>query len=185
MFTIAKKGIINGCLGFRQGWIQELISCHSCVLSRVRLFLTLWTVACQFPFSMGFSRQKYWSGHFCLQGIFPTQGLNPRLLCLLHQQVGSLPLHRLGALIRGHPDLISLALHLPTHHPLLWLNSQAPSGGTGSSRFASSTQLEITPESFDFFLVLAEIPGLNLTGPTSVVGLLLNHSDHSQGMEYY
>ena len=26
-----------------------------------------------------------------LQGIFPTQGLNPRLLCLLYRQVGSLP----------------------------------------------------------------------------------------------
>ena len=30
--------------------------------------------------------------HFPLQGIFPTQGLNPHLLCLLHWQVGSLPL---------------------------------------------------------------------------------------------
>ena len=27
-----------------------------------------------------------------LQGIFPTQGMNPHLLCLLHWQVGSLPL---------------------------------------------------------------------------------------------
>ena len=30
--------------------------------------------------------------HALLQGIFPTQGLNPRLLGLLHWQVGSLPL---------------------------------------------------------------------------------------------
>ena len=30
--------------------------------------------------------------HFLLQGIFLTQGLNPRLLCLLHWQAGSLPL---------------------------------------------------------------------------------------------
>ena len=30
--------------------------------------------------------------HSLLQGIFPTQGLNPRLGCLLHQQVDSLPL---------------------------------------------------------------------------------------------
>ena len=28
--------------------------------------------------------------HFLLQGIFPTQGLNPGLLCLLHWQVDSL-----------------------------------------------------------------------------------------------
>ena len=30
--------------------------------------------------------------HALLQGIFPTQGLNPRLLCLLHWQEGSLSL---------------------------------------------------------------------------------------------
>ena len=30
--------------------------------------------------------------HFLLQGIFPTQGSNPRLLCLLCWQAGSLPL---------------------------------------------------------------------------------------------
>ena len=29
---------------------------------------------------------------FLLWGIFPTQGSNPRLLCLLHWQAGSLPL---------------------------------------------------------------------------------------------
>ena len=30
--------------------------------SRVRLFVTLWTVARQVPLSMGFSRQEYWGG---------------------------------------------------------------------------------------------------------------------------
>ena len=38
---------------------------HACKLScfsRVRLFVTLWTVAHQSPPSMGFSRQEYWSG---------------------------------------------------------------------------------------------------------------------------
>ena len=33
-----------------------------CVLSRVQLFATPWSVACQAPLSMGFSRQEYWSG---------------------------------------------------------------------------------------------------------------------------
>ena len=32
------------------------------MLARVRLFATPWTVACQAPLSMGFSRQEYWSG---------------------------------------------------------------------------------------------------------------------------
>ena len=53
-------------------------------LSCVLLFVTLWTVACQAPLPMEFSRQEYWSGcYFLLQGIFPIQGLNTRLLCLL------------------------------------------------------------------------------------------------------
>ena len=38
------------------------------------------------------SRQEYWSGgHFFLQGIFPSQGWSPHLLCLW-QQADSLPL---------------------------------------------------------------------------------------------
>ena len=32
------------------------------------------------------------------RGIFSTQGLNPCLLCLLHWQAGSLPLHLLGSI---------------------------------------------------------------------------------------
>ena len=35
--------------------------------------------------------------HFLLQGIFPTQGSNLHLLCLLHWQVDSLPLSHLGS----------------------------------------------------------------------------------------
>ena len=34
----------------------------ACVLSRVQLFATPWTVAQQAPLSMGFPRQEYWSG---------------------------------------------------------------------------------------------------------------------------
>ena len=47
-------------------------------LSHVRLFATLWTMQ-----SMEFSRQEYKgvSSLSLLQGIFPTQGLNPGLLC--------------------------------------------------------------------------------------------------------
>ena len=31
-------------------------------LSHVRLFTATWTVACQTPLPIGFSRQEYWSG---------------------------------------------------------------------------------------------------------------------------
>ena len=42
-------------------------------LSSVRLFATPWTVACQGPLSMGFSRQEYWSGlPFLFKGTFST-----------------------------------------------------------------------------------------------------------------
>ena len=46
---------------------------------------TLWTVAHQTPLSMEFSSRNTGVGsHFLLQGIFPIQGSNPRLLHLLH-----------------------------------------------------------------------------------------------------
>ena len=35
---------------------------HAQSLSHVQFFVTLWTVACQAPLSMGFSRQEYWNG---------------------------------------------------------------------------------------------------------------------------
>ena len=54
------------------------------LLSYVRLSVTTWTVACQAPLSMGFSRQGTGVGcHILLQGMFPTEGSNLRLLCLL------------------------------------------------------------------------------------------------------
>ena len=45
-------------------------------LSRVRLFVTLWTVAHQSPLSMEFSRYEYWSGlPFPSPEIFPDPGI--------------------------------------------------------------------------------------------------------------
>ena len=35
---------------------------HACVLDCVRVFATPWTIACQVPLSMEFSRQEHWSG---------------------------------------------------------------------------------------------------------------------------
>ena len=49
-------------------------------LSRVRLFVTPWTVAYQAPPSMGFSRQEYWSGlPFPSPGDLPDPGIEPGL----------------------------------------------------------------------------------------------------------
>ena len=42
----------------------------------VQLFVTLWTVACQAPLSMEFSRQEYWSGMpFSIPGYLPNSGI--------------------------------------------------------------------------------------------------------------
>ena len=47
-------------------------------LSRVQLFVTLWTVAYQAPLSMGFSRQEYWSGSpFPSPGDLPDPEIEP------------------------------------------------------------------------------------------------------------
>ena len=60
--------------------------------------VTPWTIACQAPLSMEFSRQEYWSGcYFLLQGIILTQGLNLYLLHLLHWHVDYLPPCHLGS----------------------------------------------------------------------------------------
>ena len=51
--------------------------------SHVQLLTTSWTVVCQAPLTMGFSRQEHWNGLSCLPPEdFPTQGSNPHLLCL-------------------------------------------------------------------------------------------------------
>ena len=49
--------------------------------SRVWFFATLWTVACQAPLSMWFSRQEYWSGLPCPPpGDLPDPGIEPASL---------------------------------------------------------------------------------------------------------
>ena len=49
--------------------------------SRVQLFVTPWTVACQAPLSMGFSRQEYCSGLPCPPpGDLPNPGIKPASL---------------------------------------------------------------------------------------------------------
>ena len=48
------------------------------MLSHVQLFVTPWTVACQAPMSMKFSRQKYWSGlPYPSLGDLPHTGIEP------------------------------------------------------------------------------------------------------------
>ena len=49
--------------------------------SHVQLHATLWTVACQAPLSMGFSRQEYWHGFPCPPPEdLPNPGIEPASL---------------------------------------------------------------------------------------------------------
>ena len=85
-----------------------------CVHSKsLQLCLTLCDpMDCSLP---GSSLQaKYWSELLCpLQGIFPTQGSNLYLLCLLHWQVGFLPLASPG----------NVYMYLYYVHVCVWLYS--------------------------------------------------------------
>ena len=70
----------------------RMLSCFS----RVELFGTLWTVACQSPLSVDSPGKNTGVGcHVLLHVIFPTQGLNPHLL---RWQADSLSLAPLGKL---------------------------------------------------------------------------------------
>ena len=60
-------------------YVYVYVRMHICVLScfsRVRFFVTLWTVARQAPLFMRFSRQEYWSGLPCPPpGDLPDPGI--------------------------------------------------------------------------------------------------------------
>ena len=78
------------------------------LLSRVRLFVTPWTIAYQSPQSMEFSRQEYWSGlPFSSPGDLPDPGIEPGSPTL---QADALPSEPLG---KPNHSLAAAAKSLP------------------------------------------------------------------------
>ena len=85
-------------LSQHQGLFKQVSSSHqvakvclsSSLVAKSRpTLLTPWTVACQAPLSMGFSRQEYWSGlPFPSLGDLPDPGIEPVSPAL---QEGSMP----------------------------------------------------------------------------------------------
>ena len=71
-------------LFFSLKWLRDVSLSCVCVLghfSCVQLFVTLWTVACQAPLSMGLSRQEHWSRLPCPPpGDLPDPGIQPKSL---------------------------------------------------------------------------------------------------------
>ena len=79
------------CLGYHPDLELGLgLLCLLSHFSHVRLFVIPWTITCQAPLSMGFSRQEYWSGLPCLPpedlpdpGTEPTSLMSPVLAELI------------------------------------------------------------------------------------------------------
>ena len=66
-------------------------------LSRVRLFVIPWTLACQTPLSLGFFRQEYWSRlPFPSPGDLPDPGIKPASPVSPALKADSLPTEPLG-----------------------------------------------------------------------------------------
>ena len=121
--------------------ISSELQMYMCVLRQTDS-VTPWTVGCQAPLSMGFFRQGYWNGlPFLFQGIFPTQGLNPHLLHLLHWQADSLPTVPLGK----PPQLY---MSIPnSKSPLECLMHLSKLTGSELSLFLPSNLLHLLPAS--------------------------------------
>ena len=72
-----KKPSLRAAMAMEQIWDLNLCAVLS-RFSRVQLCAISWTVAHQAPLSMGFSRQKYWSGSPCPPpGDLPDPGIKP------------------------------------------------------------------------------------------------------------
>ena len=85
--------------------------------SHVQLFATLWTIACQAPLSMAFSRQEYWSELPCLpSGDLSNPGIEPASLALLHRWILPEPLGKPDPPFTGAQKSLLLA-RTPTIFP--------------------------------------------------------------------
>ena len=79
--------------------------------------------------------------HFLLQGIFPTQGWNVHLLCLLHRTVSSLLLVPPGKLRRRHRWAIRERLqNLPNPWSFIW---EGHEGLTNAAKWLTSKKLNL------------------------------------------
>ena len=82
--------------------IIELNMCVFLVAQSYLIFAIPWTIDCQAPLSMGFSRQEYWSGlPFPHLRDLPVQGSNLCVLHLLHCRCILWPLSHWGVCVKA------------------------------------------------------------------------------------
>ena len=85
--------------------------------SHVQLFSAVWTLAYQVPLSVGFSRQKHWSGFPCPPpGVPPDSRIKPTSLTFPALTGGSLPLALPGKPLwrAAEYSFVSLSFPCPT-----------------------------------------------------------------------
>ena len=103
-----------------------MLSCFHCVW----FFVTLWTIACQAPLSMGFSQQGYWSGlTFPPPGDLPDSGIEPSSPCLYFADgvfTAELPGKPTMLTLNGTSSLRGSILHITCEMP--WMCSEPKSG---------------------------------------------------------
>ena len=101
------------CVISVQRTVLDVHCSHACVLRCVRPFATPWTVAPTLLCPQDYPGNNTSVGCYALlQGIFPTQGLNPYLLRLLHWQANSLLLEPPGKpwMLSQHLNACKLSL---------------------------------------------------------------------------
>ena len=75
-------------VGRHYRFLVDNVNVNVKLLSRARLFVTLWTVAYQAPPPMGFSRQEYWSGVPLPSPLFiPRDPRDPENYCAEHSRL--------------------------------------------------------------------------------------------------
>ena len=139
----------------RSGWIcwlisvkkNKLVPCHAQSLSCAQLFATPWTVACQAPLFMGFSRQEYWSGlPFPPPGDLPNPGIHPRSSARVGRFFTTKSEAAQSCPTLGHP--MDCSLPGSSLHGILWekvLEWVAISFSRGSSRPRDRTRVSRIP----------------------------------------
>ena len=109
-------------------WVKVKVKSPSCVW----LIVTPWTVACQAPLSLGFSRQEYWSGLPCASpGHLLDSGIEAGSLTLQADSLPSeppgwvaVPFSRGPSQLRNQTQIGSCISRQILHHCGIW---EAPS----------------------------------------------------------
>ena len=155
-FTLWATREAQTCLGWGWNVRHFIFSMHVYMLSHfshVWLFVSLWTVACQVPLSMEFSRLEYWSVPPCpFPGDLPNPGIELHLMCSLHFRWILYHYCHLGSPHTQQESLkqrvvtsriISSDVRLPDHDESFYQGVQGAAGTEHESKTNNNVDLQI------------------------------------------